>query len=97
MSVRLDHLTIPSRDRRAAAESLAQILGVAWGEARIGPFSAVYASDELTLDFDQADGPFPVQHYCFHVSEPAFDALLARLAARTRPRVCYLGRSPEPT
>lgn len=82
MTARLDHLTVPARDRRAAAASLAAILGVPWGDARIGPFCAVYVSDELTLDFDQWEAPLPVQHYCFRLSEPEFDALVARLAAR---------------
>jgi hypothetical protein len=78
----LDHLTVPSRDRRAAAELLASLLGVPWSEKGIGPFCPVYVSDSLTLDFDQAEGPFPVQHYCFRVGEALFDQILARLQAR---------------
>ena len=77
--IALDHLIVPSHDRRAAAERLAAILGVAWAESGVGPFSPVYASDGLTLDFDQAEGGFPVLHYCFRVSEGRFDAILGRL------------------
>jgi hypothetical protein len=77
--IALDHAIVPSRDRKAAAERLATVLGVPWAESAIGPFSAVYVSDGLTLDFDQADGSFPVLHYCFRVGEGAFDAILARL------------------
>jgi hypothetical protein len=33
----------------------------------------------FTLDYDQAEGDFPVQHFCFCVSDPEFDALLNRL------------------
>jgi catechol 2,3-dioxygenase-like lactoylglutathione lyase family enzyme len=78
----LDHLLIPARDRRAAAERLATILDVPWSaQAAVGPFSAVYVSDELTVDFDEvaADAPVPLQHYAFRVSDAEFDALLARL------------------
>ena len=48
----------------------------------MGPFSPVYVNDGLTLDFDQADGPFPVLHYCFRVSEAELDAIVARLVER---------------
>ena len=82
MSIRLDHLIVPSRDRRAAADLLAHLLDVPWAASGIGPFSAVYVSDSLTLDFDQADAPFPVLHYCFRVSEAEFDGILARIQAR---------------
>ncbi|MEP6873923.1 MAG: GNAT family N-acetyltransferase [Burkholderiales bacterium] len=81
MSVQLDHALVPSHDRRAAAELLAGILGVPWAESGVGPFCPVFVNDGLTLDIDQAEGVFPVQHYCFRVSEAAFDAIVARLAA----------------
>lgn len=81
MSIQLDHMIVPSRDRRAAAELLARLLGVAWAESGVGPFCPVYVNEGLTFDFDQADGDFPVLHYCFRVSETEFDELLARLKA----------------
>ena len=80
----LDHLIIPARDRRAAAERLAAILGVPWAaQAAVGPFSAVYVSDDLTVDFDDTPPgtPVPLHHYAFRVSEAEFDALLGRLQA----------------
>jgi hypothetical protein len=58
------------------------LLGVPWAESGVGPFSPVYVSDSLTLDFDQSDEPFPVLHYCFRVSEAEFDGILARIKAR---------------
>jgi hypothetical protein len=85
MSLQLDHATIPSRDRRAAARLLAELLGVPWGDAAAGPFTAVYVNDALTLDFDES-AAFPVQHYCFRMSEGEFDALLARIHAH---RIAY--------
>jgi hypothetical protein len=80
MPILLDHLIVPSKDRFAAAKLLGQILGVPWAEqANIGPFSPVYVSPSLTLDFDQWAGPVPKQHYCFAVTEAEFDAILGRI------------------
>ena len=81
MAIDLDHLIVPAADRVASARLLASLLGVPWAESGIGPFSPVYVSDGLTLDFDQADAPFPILHYCFRVDEPAFDAILGRIRA----------------
>ena len=81
MTVQLDHAIVPSCDKRAAAELLAALLGVRWAESGVGPFCAVYVNDDLTLDFDDADGPFPVQHYCFRVSDEEFDGILKRIAS----------------
>lgn len=79
MVIELDHLIVPSRDRSAAAKMLASILGVPWAEQGVGPFCPVYVSGGLTLDFDQAEGAFPVQHYCFRVGEAEFDGILSRI------------------
>jgi len=79
MTVQLDHTLIPARDRKAAAELLATLLGAPWAESGVGPFSPVYVNEDLTLDFDQADAAFPVLHYCFRVSETEFDGIVARL------------------
>lgn len=84
MPIVLDHLLVPARDRRAAAERLAAILGVPWSaQATVGPFSAVYVSGELTVDFDEvpAGAAVPLQHYAFRVDDAAFDALMGRLKA----------------
>ena len=83
--IALDHLIVPARDRRAAAERLASILDVPWGDSRFGPFTAVYVSDGLTLDFDEAEGEFAVLHYCFRVDEERFDGILARLQSLSVP------------
>lgn len=81
MTVHLDHTIVPARDRKAAAALLARILGVPWAETGPGPFCPVFVNDGLTLDFDQAEGEFPVHHYAFRVSEAEFDGILARLSA----------------
>lgn len=86
MPIVLDHLIVPSRNRVESAKSLAGILGVPWAEnAAIGPFSPVFVSDELTLDFDESGDAFHPGHFCFRVSETEFDAVLARLVQRTIP------------
>jgi len=83
MSIELDHIIVPARDRSAAAEQLGEILGVPWSaDAPIGPFSPVYVSDGLTIDFDEAQGDFPVLHYAFRVDDAQFDAIISRLEAR---------------
>ncbi len=82
MTIRLDHLIVPSRDRVAAARQLATLLGVPWAEqGAVGPFSPVYVSDDLTIDFDQWTDDIPRQHYCFRVSEDDFRAILSRIQA----------------
>lgn len=81
MPVQLDHFIVPIRNRIASARFLAEILGVPWAEAGVGPFSPVYVNDGLTLDFDEAEGDFPVQHYCFRVSASEFDEILGRIKA----------------
>ena len=81
MAIQLDHLIVPSKDRVASARFLAQLLGVPWAESGVGPFSPVYVSDSLTLDFDQHEDGFPVLHFCFRVSDAEFDAIFARIQA----------------
>jgi catechol 2,3-dioxygenase-like lactoylglutathione lyase family enzyme len=81
MSLDLDHLLVPCRDKRAAAQLLAQLLGVAWSEVGVGPFAPVYVNDGLTLDFDEWPEPVPKIHLCFRVGEDEFDAILGRLRA----------------
>ena len=78
----IDHLTVPVRDRRAAAQRLAEILDVPWEpHASAGPFSAVHVSPHLALDFDEFEPgvELPVLHYAFRVTDAEFDAILARL------------------
>ena len=79
MSIELDHIMVPSRDKDAAARQLASLLGVAWGPAKFGPFAAVHVSAGLTIDFDQWETEFPKGHYCFRVDDATFDEVLHRI------------------
>jgi len=81
MSIELDHSIVSSRHKRESARQLAELLGVPWGPAAAGPFAAVYVNTGLTLDFIDTDDDFPVQHYCFRVSDAEFDAIIGRLQA----------------
>jgi hypothetical protein len=79
MTIELDHTIVPARNQQASAEKLAAILGVRWSAHGVGPFCPVYVNDGLTLDMDQAEGDFPVSHFCFRMNEAEFDALVLRL------------------
>ena len=81
MPIELDHALVPARNRDASAKLLAQVLGVPWGPASVGPFAEVYVNEGVTLDFIQTDEAFPVYHFCFRVDEREFAAILERLAA----------------
>lgn len=81
MSVQLDHLLVPSRDKLRAAKLMADLLGVPWSPAGVGPFAPVYVNDGLTIDFDEWTEPFALTHCCFRVSEVEFDAILERIRA----------------
>lgn len=81
MTIQLDHFIVSSRQQVASAKMLGELLGVPWTEKSVGPFSAVYINDGLTLDFIETDQDFPVEHYCFRVSPQEFDAILGRIKA----------------
>lgn len=79
MTIQLDHVIVSAHQRDESARQLAHLLGVACGPAAEGPFFAVYINDGLTLDFIATDEDFPVEHFCFRVSDAEFDAILARI------------------
>jgi hypothetical protein len=85
MTIHLDHTIVPARDKTAAAKLLAEILGVTWSPASIGPFVAVYVNDGLTLDFVDSGEKFEIYHHCFRVSDKEFDAILGRIKAKGIP------------
>ena len=81
MTIQLDHTIVPSHHKVASAQRLAELLGVPWEAAGVGPFSPVYVNDGLTLDFIDTDEPFPIYHFCFRVTDEEFDAILGRIEA----------------
>ncbi len=79
MSVQLNHTIVAARDKKAAADFLATILGLAVG-APYGPFIPVETSNGVTLDFmDSGADKIASQHYAFLVSEEDFDAIFGRI------------------
>ena len=82
MAIELDHIIVPAANKVASARLIAQLLGVPWSETcNVGPFSPVYVSDELTLDFAQSREPFTAGHFAFRVSPAEFEVILGRLKA----------------
>jgi hypothetical protein len=82
MTVHLDHLMVPARDKLASAKLLAELLGVPWADSGVGPFVPVFVNEGFTIDFDQWSEPFPRIHYCFRVDEHEFDSILGRIRAK---------------
>jgi catechol 2,3-dioxygenase-like lactoylglutathione lyase family enzyme len=79
MSVELNHTIVTARDKQAAADFFASILGLEVGPP-FGPFVPVETSNGVTLDFMDSDSdPIVSQHYAFLVSEEDFDAIFGRI------------------
>lgn len=79
MAVQLNHTIVAARDRAAAAEFVAGMLGLKVG-APFGPFLPVATANGVTLDFmDAGSKPIVPQHYAFLVSEEEFDAIFGRI------------------
>jgi catechol 2,3-dioxygenase-like lactoylglutathione lyase family enzyme len=79
MGVDLNHTIVAARDKKAAAEFLATIMGLEVSP-QFGPFLPVQTGNGVTLDFlDSGAGPITPQHYAFLVSEKDFDAIFGRV------------------
>lgn len=79
MAATLDHVMVLCHNKVEAGEFLARILNAPCGQANVGPFFAVYINNSLTIDFDECAGPYPIQHFCFRVTDAEFDGVLARI------------------
>jgi catechol 2,3-dioxygenase-like lactoylglutathione lyase family enzyme len=84
MSVQLNHTIVFSRDKRAAAAFLTEILGLP-PATLFGPFLAVQMTNDITLDFYDADREIVPQHYAFLVDERGFEDILERIRQRALP------------
>lgn len=83
MTIKLNHVLVPARDKVGSARFLADLLGLAV-EAKSpgspeGRFAVVRVGD-TRLDFDDVEHVEP-QHYAFLVEAQAFDAILGRVVA----------------
>ena len=79
MSIQLNHIIVPAKEKWASARFLAGILGLEVGP-QWGPFVPLRTSNGVTIDFVDAEN-FATHHCAFLVSEDEFDAALARLRA----------------
>jgi catechol 2,3-dioxygenase-like lactoylglutathione lyase family enzyme len=80
MPIELNHTIVAAKDKRAAAQFFAAVLGLTVGDP-YGPFLPVETSNGVTLDFmDRGAGQVTSQHYAFLVSESEFDEIMGRIA-----------------
>lgn len=61
MAVALNHTIVYAHDRNASAAFLTEILGLP-EPTPFGPFLTVHLSNDVTMDFRQADKPPSSQH-----------------------------------
>lgn len=81
MPVHLNHTIVSSRDKRESATFAKEILGL--GDlVPFGPFIGVETDNGVTLDYVDADGDIPSQHYCFLITETEFDEVFGRIRER---------------
>ena len=84
MPAQLNHTIVASRDQRASATFMAEMFGLP-APTRFGPFLAVQAANDVTLDFMEVSGPIASQHYAFLVTEEEFDQVMAQIGERDLP------------
>ena len=81
MSIALNHTIVYAHDRAVSAAFLTDILGLPKATP-FGPFLTVHLSNDVTMDFLQADKPPSPQHYAFLVGETEFTDIMDRIKAR---------------
>ena len=81
MSVDFNHTIVWSRDSKASATFLADMLNLS-PPRKWGPFQVVVTANGVNVDFMDADEEIRTQHYAFLVSEEEFDQIHARIRAR---------------
>jgi len=79
MAVTLNHTIVHAHDVAVTALFLTRLLGLP-AARRLGHFTVVQVG-ETSLDLIETDGEIASRHFAFLVSEPEFDAILARLRA----------------
>jgi len=80
MAVELNHTIVPSHDKHASAQFLAELLGLSVG-AEDGPFVPVALGNGVTLDYMNRQG-FGEEHYAFLVDDATFDAAYQKMRDR---------------
>jgi catechol 2,3-dioxygenase-like lactoylglutathione lyase family enzyme len=83
MTVELNHIIVPARDKLASARFLAGILGLPAGPP-LGPFIPIRVGNAVTLDYADATD-FHSHHCAFLVGDEEFDAAFARIRNQAIP------------
>jgi catechol 2,3-dioxygenase-like lactoylglutathione lyase family enzyme len=81
MAIELNHTIVPTRDKRAGAQFVTDVLGLP-EPGSFGPFAVVELANGVSLDFMDVEGEISVQHYAFLITEEEFDAVSGRLRER---------------
>jgi catechol 2,3-dioxygenase-like lactoylglutathione lyase family enzyme len=84
MTVQFNHTIVSSRDQRASAAFLAEMLGLP-EPTRWGPFHVVKTANDANIDFMKSDKEITPQHYAFLVDEKEFDEIFGRVRGRGLP------------
>lgn len=84
MTVQLNHTIVAAHDKTASATFLSEILGLP-APTPFGPFLVVEADNGVSLDFQDTDEEFEIQHYAFLVGEDEFDEIFGRIRDRSLP------------
>ncbi len=92
MPVDFNHTIVWSRDSKASAAFLAEMLGLA-SPKRWGPFQVVRTGNSVNIDFMDKQGEIAPQHYAFLVSEAEFDELFGRIQKKALAYWADPGRS----
>lgn len=95
MSIQLDHVVIPARDKQRSAEFLAGILGLKPAPPS-SSFTPLRLSNGVTLDFMNARD-FRPQHCAFRVDESEFDSIFDRIRDSGTPFYADPGRREPAT
>jgi catechol 2,3-dioxygenase-like lactoylglutathione lyase family enzyme len=77
MTIVLDHMIVPARDKEVSAQFFSRIFGCPY-EKTGSHFAEVRVNETLTLDFDTDTG-FAPHHYAFKVSEDELDSIFERV------------------
>jgi catechol 2,3-dioxygenase-like lactoylglutathione lyase family enzyme len=92
MAVQLNHTIVWCRDNAKSAAFLADMLGRP-APTRFGPFQVVELDNGVSLDFHDTNDAIASQHYAFLIDDETFDAVFARIRARSLPYWADPGQS----
>ena len=78
MAAKLNHTIVWASDQRRSSAFFADMLGLPEPK-QFSHFHVVELANGVSLDFADKSGPITSQHYAFLVSDPEFDAGMARI------------------